>query len=71
MEHVSEFKYLGYVLDRLGIAGSEVQMLPSVVGRWGVGGKLLVLRSPWIMLGVCSLRVLYEALLVPVLLYGS
>ena len=50
---------------------SEVQMLPSVVGRWGVGGKLLVLRSPWIMLGVCSLRVLYEALLVPVLLYGS
>ena len=30
LEHVSEFKYLGYVLDELGTDGQ------SVVGRWRV-----------------------------------
>ena len=33
LEHVSEFKYLGCVLDELG-----TQMSQSVVGRWREGG---------------------------------
>ena len=47
LEQVSEFKYFKY----------QVQMMPSVVGRWRVKGKLRVPSDPRLMLGVCSLIV--------------
>ena len=34
---------------------NRVHILPSVIGRWEVGGKLQVPSDPWLMLGVCSL----------------
>ena len=37
LEYVSEFQYLEYVFWR-----NRAQMLPSVIGRWRVGGKLQV-----------------------------
>ena len=58
LEHVSEFKYLGFVLDK---SGTKVGS-----GRWAAG----VIRS---LLGKqleCA-RVLHETLLVPVLTYGT
>ena len=33
LEHVSEFKYFGYILE------NQVQMGTNVVGRWRVGGR--------------------------------
>ena len=39
LEHMSEFKYLGYVLN-------PVEMRQCDVGRWRVGGKLQVLLGP-------------------------
>ena len=45
-------------------------MLPRVLVRWGAGEKLQVLSGPWLMLGVFA-SVQHEALLLPVLLYGS
>ena len=38
LEYVSEFKYLGYVLDRWGKNGG---------GRWRAGGGLQMPSGPW------------------------
>ena len=53
LEYVSEFKYLGCVLDE-----TQVQMGQNVVGRWRVGGRLQVPLGPKLMLWICSLSVL-------------
>ena len=45
LEHVSEFRYLGCVLDNL---GTDRQ---NVVGRWQVP------LGPFLMLGICRLSV--------------
>ena len=50
---------------------SQVQMRESAVGRWQMEGGVQVLLGLWLMLGVCTLRVLHESLLMPVLMYGS
>ena len=50
---------------------SQVQMRESAVGRWQMEGGVQVLLGLWLMLGVCTLRVLHESLLLPVLMYGS
>ena len=58
--------YLRCVLD------NQVHMLPNVVGRWRVGGKLHVLSGVNARgLQFESTRVLQEALFVPLLMYGS
>ena len=46
LEHVSEFKYLGCVLDE------------SIVGRWPMGDWLQVPLGPWLMLGIFNLSVI-------------
>ena len=58
LEHVSEFKYLGCVLDKAGTDGAECSRKVASERR---------------VAGICSLcvLVLYETLLVPVLTYGS
>ena len=50
LEHVSEFKYLGCVLEESGTDEAEFS-------RKVVGG-LQMLLGTWLMLGVCSLSVL-------------
>ena len=40
LEHVSEFKYLGCVLDKSGTDGE------NIVGKWRVGGGLQVPLGP-------------------------
>ena len=40
LKQASEFKYLGCVLAK------QIHMLPSVIGKWRVGGKLRLLSSP-------------------------
>ena len=49
LEHVSELKYQGCVLDESGTYEAKC---------WRVGGELQVLLGLWLMLGVCSLSVL-------------
>ena len=60
-EHISEFKYLGYVLDKSGTDGIECSR-KVVSGKRDAG----FIRS----LLECT-RVLHETLLVHVLMYGS
>ena len=63
---MSEFKYLGYVLDELGTDGAEYH---RKIGRWSVEGEFQVLLGLWLMLGVTSLSVLgvlHESLLMTV-----
>ena len=36
---------------------NQVQMMPNVVGRWRVGGKLRLLSDLWCMPGVCDMGV--------------
>ena len=55
-KHVSEFKYFDVFWT------NEVQMRQSVVGRWRVGGGFQVLLGLLIMLGVCSLSVLWSCM---------
>ena len=52
LEHVSEYKYLGCVLDESGTDGADV------IGRWRAGGEFQVPSGPWLMLGIYSLSVL-------------
>ena len=68
LEHVSEFKYLGCVLDKSGIDGAECsrkmasgRMVPGAI-RFLVNDRDLQLE--------CS-RTLTETLFVPVLMYGN
>ena len=68
LEHVSEFKYLGCVLDKSGTDGAEC--CRKVVGGRRVAGAIRSL----VMLGICSFecaRVSHETLLVRVLMYDS
>ena len=64
LEHVSEFKYLGCVLDESGTGEAEVASERSVAGiiRSPINARRLQLE--------CA-RVLHEALLFPVRMYGS
>ena len=55
LEHISEFKYLGYVLDKSGTDEAECS------GKVASGRRVA---------GTISARILYESLLVPVLTYG-
>ena len=52
LEHVSEFKYLGNVLDESGTYGAECSR--KVVSGWKVVGAIRSLA----ILGICSLNVL-------------
>ena len=67
LEHVSDFKYLGCVLDESGI--DRVECNRRVASWRRVAGAIRSL----LMLEICSLSVLvlHEILLVPVLIYGS
>ena len=67
LEHVSQFKYFGCVLDESGSDGAECSRKVA-----SGGGGLQVPSGPWLMLEICSLiaLVLHETLLVPVLMYG-
>ena len=53
LEHISEFKYLGCVLDESGTDGAECSRKVACGRR--VAGAI---RSPWLMLGICSLSML-------------
>ena len=55
LEHVSEFKYLGCVLDESGT--DEAECCRNVASGRRVGG-LEVLLGLWLVLGFCSLSVL-------------
>ena len=51
LEQVSEFKYLERTLN------NQVQTLPSVIGKWRMGGNFQMQSGPWLMLGACSFSV--------------
>ena len=53
LEYVSEFKYLGCILNESGTDGAECSRKVES-GRRG----LQVPSGPWLMLGICSLSVL-------------
>ena len=67
LEHVSEFKYLGCVLDKSGTYGAKCRRKVARGRSFAGAIKSLV------MLGICSLSVLvlHETLFFPVLMYGS
>ena len=67
LEHVSDFKYLEWVLDEAGTDGTECSRKVTIGGV--VAGAIRSL----VILGICrlSVLVLHETLLVPVLTYGS
>ena len=46
LEHVLEFKYLGFFYT------NQIKMRQSVMGRWQMRGGLQVLLGPWLMLGI-------------------
>ena len=47
---------------------NQVQIVPNIVGKWGVRGKLRV--NDWSLQLECA-RVMHEGLLISVLLYGN
>ena len=66
--HVSEFKYLGCVLDESGTY--EAQCSSKVASGRRVAGAIRSLVNTRSLQLECA-RVLHESLLVPVLMYGS
>src|SRR5678815_3688058 len=66
LEQVSEFKYLGYVLDEKGTDDAECSR--KVVNGRKVAGAIKSLVN---VKGLSLTRVLHEGMLLPVLLYGS
>ena len=68
LEHVSEFKYLGYVLDLSCIDGAECSR--KVLHGRRVAGAIRSLVNARDLQLECA-RVLQETLLVPFLMYGS
>ena len=68
LEHVSEFKYLGCVLDEAGT--DETESSRKVVSGRRVAGVIRSLVNDRSLQLDCA-RVLHESLLVPVLTYGS
>ena len=67
-ENVSEFKYLGCVLDKSGTDGTECNK--KVANERSVAGPIRSLVNARDLQLQCA-RVLHETLLVPVLMYGS
>ena len=68
LEHVSEFKYLGCVLDESGT--DEAECSRKVASGRRVAGAIRSLVNARSLKLECA-RVLHESLLVPVLTYGS
>ena len=68
LEHVSEFKYLGCVLDESGTDGAKCSR--KVASRRMVAGAIRSLVKPRDLQLECD-RLLHETLLVPLLMYGS
>ena len=68
LEYVSEFKYLGYVLDESSTDGAECSW--KVASKRKVVGAIRSLVNARDLQLECA-RVLHETLLVPVLMYGS
>ena len=68
LEHVSEFKYLGWVLDELGTDVAECSR--KVASGRRVAGAIRSLANGMDLLRECA-RVLYQSLFIPVLTYGS
>ena len=68
LEHVSEFKYLGCVLDESGT--DEAECSRKVASGRRVAGAIRSLVNARSLQLECA-RVLHESLLVPVLTYGS
>ena len=68
LEHVLEFKYLGFVLDESGTDGAECSR--KVASRRRVAGAINSLIDAMDLQLECA-RVLHETLLVPFLMYGS
>ena len=68
LEHVSEFKYLGCVLDEAGTDGAEC--IRKVANERRMAGAIRSLVNARDLKIECA-RVLHETLLVPVLTYGS
>ena len=67
-EHVSEFKYLGSVLNESGTDGAEC--IKKVASGRGVTGAIRSLDNAWDLQLECA-RVLHGTLIIPVLMYGS
>ena len=67
LEHISEFKYLGCVLDKSGADGAECSR--NVVSGIKVTGAIRSLVNARDLQLECA-RVLHEILHVPVLMYG-
>ena len=63
LQHVSEFKYLGFVLDDSGTDAAECSR--KVTSGRRVAGAIISLVNAW------DLQIVHETLLVPVLIYGS
>ena len=71
LEYMSNFKYLGYILDEPGTPGTySVECRRKVVNGRTVMGNIRSLVNDW-SLQVGFARVLHEALFVTFLLYGS
>ena len=68
LEHVSEFKYLGCVLDKSGTGGAECNR-KVVSGRRVACAIRSLINAMDLQLEYA--RILYETLLVPVLIYGN
>ena len=68
MEHFSEYKYLGYVLDESGTDGAECSR--KVTNGRRVAGAIRSLVNARDLQLECA-RVLHDTLFVPVVMYGS
>ena len=68
LEHISEFKYLGCVLDKSGT--DEAECSRKVVSGRRVAGAIRSLVNARSLQLQCA-RVLHESLLMPALMYGS
>ena len=68
LDHVSEFKYLGCLLDEAGTDGAECSRKEA--SGWRVVSAIRSLFNARDLQLECA-RVLHETLLVPVLTYGS
>ena len=68
LEHVSEFTYLGCVLNESGTDEAECSRKPMSERR--VAGAIKSLVNAWSLQLECA-RVLHESLLLPVLKYGT
>ena len=68
LEHMSEFKYFGCVLNEIGTE-EKICRMKMASGR-RVAGAFMSLVNAWSLQYDCA-KVLHESLLVPALIYGS